>query len=717
MQQQKLNVVNTISLKGVSSRYMTSRIYHPYKKKCYIFVGTNQMIYFLSIKKDGGEYHKEQESQVYKLQELKKIDQNENVFTCLSTMIYKDEVVVLTGFVNKQTFQSQIYAYYLNSNLVYHNGNLFNESKINLINMRQVNYSKIQFLFTSSSDNSIRIFRFVEPKSKKYQFELQFIHIYKFDEFIIDFDMKCILQTEICVFSHELGNNKVFSDTNEGIEHKLQEDQQTDIENQLEESSKTLQEFKIQHQSSSEFANKTKTSGEIQSQQVLEDQRANSHNHLKFPSIGDYNSSNNLDLNTQQMEMNLPQIDKLKKTPTTDSRDNNISEQQLKQFFQKKQKSLTVKISNEHQKHIQFNQEEIIEEFSGENSTITTKKHSQDNIDGELRKDDINSNNQMNNKQKREIASTFSYQNKPLMNELKLMHNPLSMQNSVNFTQNHLKLPNLNSAKSEASLVNIKQDEMYISFIDIDGQVIVKKLYINPFGLELSQSFQKSVTQSQANLGIAGSYCRFLKCMDNQYDNFQESSSSAQLLSKKQQKKQVKFQQKRQQQQMNQDKNELQNQYDDYEDKQIKDNQSIQSLQTIQQIDEQGNERLDKALRDVNLNLIVTNLMGDIIEFKNVPLQGLDNPIAFPSFDNYNSGVTGLCIKSQDTLEILVSYFDGSVIFFDLNNEDQWNLKLSQPLNSNHFGVYYENTTESDIVFLISDDTIQIYELNSYHIN
>lgn len=48
----------------------------------------------------------------------------------------------------------------------------------------------------------------------------------------------------------------------------------------------------------------------------------------------------------------------------------------------------------------------------------------------------------------------------------------------------------------------------------------------------------------------------------------------------------------------------------------------------------------------MNLNLIVTNLMGDIIEFKNVPLQGLDNPIAFPSIDNYNSGVTGLCIKS-----------------------------------------------------------------------
>lgn len=75
-------------------------------------------------------------------------------------------------------------------------------------------------------------------------------------------------------------------------------------------------------------------------------------------------------------------------------------------------------------------------------------------------------------------------------------------------------------------------------------------------------------------------------------------------------------------------------------------------------------------MREVNLNLIVTNLMGDIIEFKNVPLQGLDNPVSFPSIDNFNSGVTGLCIKSQDTLEMLVSYFDGSVIFFDLNNED-----------------------------------------------
>ncbi|KAL4492061.1 hypothetical protein ABPG72_008482 [Tetrahymena utriculariae] len=693
---------------------MTSRIYHPFIKKCHIFVGTNQMIYFLTIKKDGGEYPKEQESQVYKLQELKKIDQNENVFTCLSTMIYKDEVVVLTGFVNKQTFQSQIYAYYLNSNLVYHNRNLFNESKINLINMRQVTYSKIQFLFTSSSDNSIRIFRFIESKSKKYQFELQFVHIYKFDEFIIDFDVKCIFKTESCVFSHELGNYKVFSDTDERIEKKFQEDQQTESENLMEESSNTLQEFKIKHQSSSELGNKTKTSGEIQSQQVLDDQRAGSSNHLKFPSIGDYNSTNNLDLNTQQNEINLPQIDMIKRTQTNDSRDNNISEQQFKQLFQKKQKSLTVKISHEHQKHIQQNQEEIKEELSGDNSTLTTKKHSQDNTDGEFRKEEINSNNQIINKQKREIASTFAYQNKPLMNELTLMHNPQSMQNSAQFTQNHFKLPNLSTAKSDTELKSIKQDEMYISFIDIDGQVIIKKLFINPQGKDLAQSFQNSQTQSQANLGIAGSYCRFLKCMDNQYDNFQESPSSAQLLSKKQQKKQVKFQQKRQQQQMNQEKNDLQNQY---EDKQIKETQSKQSLQTVQQLDEQGIERQDKALREVNLNLVVTNLMGDIIEFKNVPLQGLDNPIAFPSFDNYNSGVTGLCIKSQDTLEILVSYFDGSVIFFDLNNEDQWNLKLSQPLNSNHFGVYYENTTESDIVFLISDDTIQIYELNSYHIN
>lgn len=117
------------------------------------------------------------------------------------------------------------------------------------------------------------------------------------------------------------------------------------------------------------------------------------------------------------------------------------------------------------------------------------------------------------------------------------------------------------------------------------------------------------------------------------------------------------------------------------------------------------------------MNLVVSNLMGEVLEFKNIPLQSLKNPVAFPTIDTDHSGVTGLCIKSIDSLEILVSYFDGSLIFFDLNEEDAWNLKLSQPLNSNHFGVFYETTFDAEILVLVSDDTIQIYELNSYHIN
>lgn len=56
---------------------------------------------------------------------------------------------------------------------------------------------------------------------------------------------------------------------------------------------------------------------------------------------------------------------------------------------------------------------------------------------------------------------------------------------------------------------------MYICFTDIDGQVIVKKLFVNPQGIDLVQSFQKSVTKYQVDLGIIASYCRFIKCMDN----------------------------------------------------------------------------------------------------------------------------------------------------------------------------------------------------------
>lgn len=43
--------------------------------------------------------------------------------------------------------------------------------------------------------------------------------------------------------------------------------------------------------------------------------------------------------------------------------------------------------------------------------------------------------------------------------------------------------------KNDGSQPFVKFDEMYISFTDIDGLVIVKKLLINPLGTDLTQSF------------------------------------------------------------------------------------------------------------------------------------------------------------------------------------------------------------------------------------
>ena len=49
--------------------------------------------------------------------------------------------------------------------------------------------------------------------------------------------------------------------------------------------------------------------------------------------------------------------------------------------------------------------------------------------------------------------------------------------------------------------------------------------------------------------------------------------------------------------------------------------------------------------------------------------------------------------------------------------DNNWKLKLHAPLNSNHYGIYFINTTERDLIVLISDNHIEIYELSSFQIN
>ena len=49
----------------------------------------------------------------------------------------------------------------------------------------------------------------MDTRAKKYLFELQLLHIFRFEELIIDFDMKCILRGERCVLSNELSNARV----------------------------------------------------------------------------------------------------------------------------------------------------------------------------------------------------------------------------------------------------------------------------------------------------------------------------------------------------------------------------------------------------------------------------------------------------------------------------------------------------------------------------
>lgn len=60
-----------------------------------------------------------------------------------------------------------------------------------------------------------------------------------------------------------------------------------------------------------------------------------------------------------------------------------------------------------------------------------------------------------------------------------------------------------------------KPDEMYLSFADLEGMVFVKKFKVNPEGIDLPGSFANCATSYEVDLGIAASYCKFLKCTEN----------------------------------------------------------------------------------------------------------------------------------------------------------------------------------------------------------
>lgn len=71
--------------------------------------------------------------------------------------MYAGEMIVLAGFVKKHEMSSQIYAYSQNANSVYFNANIFGDHKVNIVNMAVKQYAHNQLLFTSSSDNAVRV--------------------------------------------------------------------------------------------------------------------------------------------------------------------------------------------------------------------------------------------------------------------------------------------------------------------------------------------------------------------------------------------------------------------------------------------------------------------------------------------------------------------------------------------------------------------------------